>query len=43
MENQVEFMIPNSDIYRNLVVIYKKKTPASYPRKAGVPSKTPIA
>lgn len=43
LENQVEFMIPNSDIYRNLVVIYKeKKTPASYPRKAGVPSKTPI-
>ena len=44
LENQVEFMIPNSDIYRNLVVIYKnKKTPASYPRKAGVPSKNPIA
>lgn len=44
LKNQVEFMIPNSDIYRNLVVIYKnKKTPASYPRKAGVPSKNPIA
>lgn len=44
LENQVEFMIPNSDIYRNLVVISKnKKTPASYPRKAGVPSKNPIA
>lgn len=43
LENQVEFMIPNSDIYRNLIVIYKnKKTPASYPRKAGVPSKNPI-
>ena len=43
LENQVEFMIPNSDIYRNLVVIYKnKRTPASYPRKAGVPSKNPI-
>ena len=43
LENQVEFMIPNSDIYRNLVVISKnKKTPASYPRKAGVPSKNPI-
>lgn len=43
LENQIEFMIPNSDIYRNLIIIYKnKKTPASYPRKAGVPSKTPI-
>lgn len=43
LENQVEFMIPGSDIYRNLVVIHKdKKTPASYPRKAGVPSKNPI-
>ncbi|MCM1252434.1 MAG: 16S rRNA (guanine(527)-N(7))-methyltransferase RsmG [Clostridium sp.] len=43
LENQVEFMIPNSDYYRNLVVICKmKKTPASYPRKAGVPAKTPI-
>lgn len=43
LDNQIEFMIPNSDIYRNLVVIYKnKKTPASYPRKAGVPSKNPI-
>ena len=43
LENQVEFMIPNSDIYRNLVVVCKnKKTPASYPRKAGVPSKNPI-
>lgn len=43
LENQVEFMIPNSDIYRNLVVISKNKmTPASYPRKAGVPSKNPI-
>lgn len=43
LENQVEFMIPNSDYYRNLVVISKnKKTPASYPRKAGVPSKNPI-
>ena len=43
LENQVEFMVPNSDIYRNLVVISKnKKTPVSYPRKAGVPSKNPI-
>jgi hypothetical protein len=39
----VEFQIPGSDIYRNLLVIYKRKeTPANYPRKAGVPSKKPI-
>lgn len=43
IENQVEFMIPDTDIYRNLLVISKqKKTPAKYPRKAGVPVKMPI-
>lgn len=43
VEKQVEFMIPASDIYRNLVVIHKiKETPALYPRKAGVPSKNPL-
>lgn len=43
IEEQVEFMIPSSDIYRNLVVIRKvKETPALYPRKAGIPSKNPI-
>lgn len=43
IEKQVEFMIPNSDIYRNLVVINKiKKTPDKYPRKAGIPAKSPI-
>ena len=43
IENQVEFIIPNSDIYRNLVVINKnKKTPDKYPRKAGIPAKNPI-
>ena len=43
IEDQVEFMIPNSDIYRNLVVINKnKKTPDKYPRKAGIPAKSPI-
>lgn len=41
--NQVEFMLPNSDIYRNLFVIKKvKKTPMKYPRKAGLPSKEPL-
>lgn len=43
IENQVEFYLPNSDIYRNLFIIRKiKKTPAKYPRKAGLPSKEPL-
>lgn len=43
IERQVEFMIPDTDIYRNLLVIFKqKKTPAGYPRKAGVPAKMPL-
>ena len=40
---QVEFFLPNSDIYRNLVVIKKGKcTPKKYPRKAGVQTKEPL-
>ena len=40
---QVEFTLPDSDIYRNLFIIQKKKnTPKKYPRKAGLPSKEPI-
>lgn len=40
---QVEFKLPDSDMYRNLFVIKKiKKTPTKYPRKAGLPSKEPI-
>lgn len=43
-ENQVEFFLPGSDIYRNLFLIRKEKsTPIKYPRKAGVPSKDPIS
>lgn len=43
IERQVKFMLPDSDIYRNLVIIDKcKNTPAKYPRKAGLPSKEPI-
>ena len=43
VEKQVKFMLPDSDIYRNLVVVYKcKNTPAKYPRKAGIPAKEPI-
>ena len=38
-----EFYLPESDIYRNLVVIKKiKDTPRKYPRKAGLPSKEPL-
>ena len=43
IENQIEFMIPGSDIYRNLVVISKiKMTPDKFPRKAGIPAKNPL-
>lgn len=42
-ENQIEFMIPNSDIHRSLLVIYKcSDTPSKYPRKAGLPEKKPL-
>lgn len=38
-----KFMLPDSDIERNIVLIKKKKaTPIKYPRKAGIPSKEPI-
>lgn len=38
-----EFVLPSSDIYRNLIVIKKiKATPRKYPRKAGLPSKEPL-
>lgn len=43
IEDQVEFTLPDSDIYRNLFVISKDKvTPSKYPRKAGLPSKEPL-
>lgn len=43
IEKQCEFTLPNSDIYRNLIVIVKnKKTPEKFPRKAGTPSKEPL-
>ena len=42
-QRQVEFMLPSSDIYRNLFVIKKvKETPKKFPRKAGLPAKEPI-
>ena len=43
VKGQIEFMLPDSDIYRHLFVIIKKKdTPKKYPRKAGLPSKEPL-
>ncbi len=43
VESQVEFTLPDSDIYRNLFIIKKvKNTPGKYPRKAGLPAKEPL-
>lgn len=40
---QIDFYLPDSDIYRNFVVIEKiSSTPNKYPRKAGMPSKEPL-
>lgn len=43
VKDQIDFKLPNSDIYRNLLVIQKmKSTSKKYPRKAGLPSKEPL-
>lgn len=43
MLRQIDFYLPDSDIYRNFVVIEKiSSTPNKYPRKAGMPSKEPL-
>lgn len=43
VKDQVEWTLPDSDIYRNLLIIHKKKnTPGKYPRKAGLPAKEPL-
>lgn len=43
IHNQVDYMLPSSDIYRNLLIIDKvKPTPKKFPRKAGLPAKEPI-
>ena len=43
LKDQVEMTLPDSTIYRNLLVILKEKeTPRKFPRKAGIPSKDPI-
>ena len=42
--SQIDFTLPESDYYRNLVIIQKEKdTPKKYPRKAGLPSKEPLS
>ena len=43
ISDQVEFYLPNSDIYRNLLIVKKiVKTPNKFPRKAGLPSREPL-
>lgn len=43
ISEQVEFQLPDSDIYRSFFVTDKvKSTPRQYPRKAGLPGKEPI-
>lgn len=43
VKEQVEFMLPKSNIYRNLFVIEKiKATQKRFPRKAGLPAKEPL-
>lgn len=43
MDEQITFMLPDSDIYRSLVVVSKQiQTPSKYPRKAGTASKKPL-
>ncbi len=42
-EGQISFMLPDSDIYRNLFVVVKMSaTPKKFPRKAGTANKTPL-
>lgn len=41
--NQLEYVVPTSDLNRVLLMIKKEKaTPKSFPRKAGTPAKEPI-
>lgn len=43
VKNTISFILPNSDINRNLLIISKKSsTPGKYPRRAGLPSKEPL-
>lgn len=43
IEEQISFMLPDSELYRNLFVVVKNNiTPDKYPRKAGMASKKPL-
>jgi len=43
VKKQEEFYLPDTDIFRNLVVIKKiENTSKKYPRKAGLPAKEPL-
>lgn len=43
IEKQVDFYLPHSELYRNLLCIKKvSNTSKKYPRKAGLPSKEPL-
>ena len=43
LERQIEYILPNSDIYRNLIAIRKKKkTSDRFPRKSGIPTRNPL-
>ena len=43
LERQIEYTLPNSDIYRNLIAIRKKKkTSDRFPRKSGIPTRNPL-
>ena len=43
IESVDNFLLPESDITRNIVIIKKEsKTPNKYPRKAGMPAKEPL-
>lgn len=43
VKEQIEFTLPDSDIYRNLFVIEKiSHTPKKFPRKSGLPAKEPL-
>lgn len=43
IKERVEFILPDSNIYRSIFVIQKVgRTPDKYPRKAGLPSREPL-
>lgn len=43
IDHQISFYLPNSDVFRNLLIIRKcSNTPEKYPRKAGTASRRPL-